>query len=35
MKFMTCSANSVAHLPILPIDSLFSNMSQRGKVVGS
>ena len=35
MKSMVCSANYVAHLPILPDASLFSNMSRREKVVGT
>ena len=34
-KSMVCDANSVAHFPILPEASLFSNMSRRGKDVGT
>jgi len=34
-KSMVCDANSVAHFPILPVASLFSNMSRRGKDIGT
>ena len=34
-KSIMCSASFVAHLPILPEASLFSNMSRRGNEVGT
>ena len=34
-KSIVCSASYVAHLPILSEASLFSNMSRRGKEVGT